>query len=641
MSALTKIGKGLERLGFPLLLLLLLWPPLFLQVTTTSTHRVSQEFLIVALGWLLIVVVGLGRALQGLPLLGGGEGSRARTLLIALSGWVLLSTVFAYHPAASLGYATSFLSFMLVAQTVLAWTSRRPERYRLLLIGLGLLVGMQVLLALAQIGRLPIDQWAAKLPLGALVDRPLAGGYWWQDFLATLGNSLRNGHPTGTLGNLNYLAEFLVLTLPVLAGWAMSTSKRAVRWVAGGGLMVAVLTLLATGTRAALLGLLVAAPLAALVVYGRSRLDPRPWLSTRRNKAIAAVALVTVLGVGALAGGRLISKMTANNGPNVAVESRLINWHTTALMWADRPLTGAGLGSFKLLNVSKLVQTYPAGAPYSAAQERFLQSHNEPLQALAELGLIGGLLAAGGGFFWVREVRRNAALPESVRFGLIWGAGALAVASCFGFPLHIPLTALVFLLLIALGLTAPARDAETALRPAWRPVYAALVALVVGIAGFQVIQKGTWPVFMANRYQFAANKLAGQRSPASAEVVYALADRHDRFRGQMRWYELQSLVLQSKFDEAIALFKASEKEGLGLDSYYWAARAYQGIGRAPEALQIYKVMATFYGDNHQMGKRAQWRIRQINRESPDEARKWAKILAPYVPSIDLPSFDED
>ena len=180
-----------------------------------------------------------------------------------------------------------------------------------------------------------------------------------------------------------------------------------------------------------------------------------PFLAVSRyGKYLALIAaLVLMFQVDALIGAVVGGTFT----PATSLGYRLELWGGTLLMWADSPFIGQGLGSFDYL--------FPFYAPDTellSDPDKFAgAAHNDFLQLLAELGLIG----AGLVVWLLRQIRRP-------RTSLEWAAlASLGLTGCLaliGFPLQNPATA--SLAALSLGLLArPARWSLSLMQSArWR-----------------------------------------------------------------------------------------------------------------------------------------------------------------------------
>lgn len=605
MSHMNRLGQGLELLVYPVIVVLLFWPAVFFQVTTHETFKVSSEFAVVVVSWVTVALVAAARAMAGLPFLGGGSGSLARRFGIALLVWIVVSTLLAYNPESSWSYGLTAIAYLLLGQSLLGWVEMRPARRRFVF-GAVLALGLwQVFWGFLQWFKLPLIQWGTQAPVWTNGPFLVPGGFWLHDYLLAMGAAVRQSSVMGSLGNVNYFAEFVGLLLPVGIGAALAAKRPWVRGLAWLAIAASAFLLVAAGARAVLLGLLVGAIVAAAATFGAKALDPRRWWASKQGKIAMGVVGVVLVLAAVVTGDRLATKLgSAGSGADNSIASRLINWKSSLHLVAKDPITGMGPGGYKLTNVAQLRQDYPEGLPEAGAMTRFMQTHSEPLQTLIELGVVGLAFAFLGVLAWGREVSTNPTLSMPMRFGLLWGASGFLIGSIFAFPLHLPLTALVFTVLVAMGMVRDEAEEPEALPLIWRPVYALGVLVVTGLTALLAIGHGVGPLFHGHRYEYAANQLTAKQDYAQAEIVLALADRNARYRGSIRWNWLKILVLQKKYDEAIALHRASEKWGIGMDSHYWLARALHLSGRTGEARTAYLELMNYYPPTHSLHKRA-------------------------------------
>src|SRR5438105_419794 len=129
MAMNTKFAsKGLNLLIGLTLITMLLVPPLYLQATVMDTYKVPQELLIVALGWILIGLTSIQRAIAGRPVWTGGQGAWTRWLLLAFLTWAFLANAFGYGPALPWRFGMTVATYLLVGQSLLDWLQERIER---------------------------------------------------------------------------------------------------------------------------------------------------------------------------------------------------------------------------------------------------------------------------------------------------------------------------------------------------------------------------------------------------------------------------------------------------------------------------------------------------------------------------------
>ncbi|MBW4579974.1 MAG: O-antigen ligase family protein [Tildeniella nuda ZEHNDER 1965/U140] len=191
---------------------------------------------------------------------------------------------------------------------------------------------------------------------------------------------LRNWAP---IGHQNYVAGYLVLTLPLLLGLGIvQTGWRRSLWLLGFGL--GLLDLYTTSSRGGWFGLLAMAIAAFGLLLWRSRLS-RVWLGA------IGVAGMMALGLLALTNDRLrlliASGLSGKAGGEVAY--RLITVTTGWLMGCSHWLTGTGPGGVPLL-----FQRYRPGWAGQQAEWAY-QLHNTPAQLWAELGLWAVVIGVG------------------------------------------------------------------------------------------------------------------------------------------------------------------------------------------------------------------------------------------------------
>ena len=221
----------------------------------------------------------------------------------------------------------------------------------------------------------------------------------------------------GAMGNQNFFAEFVILCLPF-------TVMSRFTWPAG----VAGIVYLFAFNDSNLRWLVVA----AVALWGLI------WLARRKAYFSAMVAFLVPVDA-ALAWGVNVRDIL------YSISSRAEIWISSGALWLDHPVIGTGFGGFNFYHDAyreKFYGLFPnlltaMGSPVMFAGE----AHNEILQTLAELGLVGLALALA--FLWFVWKERKSGYGVAV---LALGA----VLSLIGFPAHNPGTAVI--LVIALGM---------------------------------------------------------------------------------------------------------------------------------------------------------------------------------------------
>lgn len=185
-----------------------------------------------------------------------------------------------------------------------------------------------------------------------------------------------------TFGNPNFLAGFLVLALPVVAGLAVQSGSgriTAVLWVIAAAVAA---TLLLTFTRSAWFALGIQGALAVMALATkRIRLEP-----FARRALLAVVAVVIALGLLSIGrGGEIdVVQRLRDVGQSSSFNERVLGWEAATHAAAARPLLGYGPGTF--LPAFRLHRS-EAYATAFGAEAMVNNAHNWPLQIAATLGI--------------------------------------------------------------------------------------------------------------------------------------------------------------------------------------------------------------------------------------------------------------
>lgn len=288
-------------------------------------------------------------------------------------------------------------------------------------------------------------------------------------------------NPASTFVNRNFMAEFVVCTLPFSA-WLLMRMRGALRLgLMGASTAFNLVAILMAGTRSALLGVAVLIPVLVLVVrrYGAA-LPLGRWSPLERRSALGALlATVLVLGVipsqnaalhtehRALGVGltpitRSVLRVQSMADPleyrERSIGIRWIMWRTTGRMIAAHPLAGVGAGAWEV--------HAPLYGDAGSQLETDYYVHNEYLQLLAEYGLVG-LAFLVALFAWLlqsavrtwRNLGDDQADENQLRALVLAGVLMLLIVSNAGFPWRMASTGAMFA--VGLGLLA-ASDARLA-----------------------------------------------------------------------------------------------------------------------------------------------------------------------------------
>ena len=256
----------------------------------------------------------------------------------------------------------------------------------------------------------------------------------------------QGGDPFGPFVNRNHFAGFVELTLPAgLALLIFRGLRRDMIPLTGLLTIVPIGAMILSGSRGGIVSF--AFEVAVLALLARFRKAPEgPRLVALAIVGFAALALVAWLGAA-----QAIERFSTLHQGDVSLGRRGTMVRGAAHIFFDHPIEGAGLGS--------LVAVYPR---YETLYDGHVVDHvhNDYMELLAEMGILGGL--CGLVFLWilVREARKSFTAEQghfsrAVHAGAITALCGLLLHSLVDFNLHIPSNALLFLLQAHLATTTP------------------------------------------------------------------------------------------------------------------------------------------------------------------------------------------
>ncbi len=190
------------------------------------------------------------------------------------------------------------------------------------------------------------------------------------------------------IGHQNYVAGYLLLSLPILVGLAIiQKGWRRYFWLTG--LVLGLVDLYSTSSRGGWLGLAATCIVSLFILLFRSKL-PRLWLG------LASLGVFSLLGTSLIVNNRLTSLFSGGE-----FAYRWINANIGWQMGISRPFTGVGLGGVPLL--------YQKYRPAWAGRESELayQLHSTPVQLFSEIGIWGLLGYVGAIVLLIRLFYRS------------------------------------------------------------------------------------------------------------------------------------------------------------------------------------------------------------------------------------------
>ena len=264
--------------------------------------------------------------------------------------------------------------------------------------------------------------------------------YWFQKL--TLG-----GDPFGPFVNRNHFAGFAELIVPVgLALMIFRGLRRDTFPLASLLTIVPVGALILSGSRGGIVGFGFELMVLALMVRARKRSPEAPRLAALALVGFAAIALIGWLGTS-----RVIERFSTLHSGDVSLARRATMVRGAAHVFLAHPVVGCGLGS--LVAVYPRFETFYDGLVVDHV-------HNDYMELLAEMGLLGAL--CGAAFLWIlfRDAKKCFAAEQghfsrAIHAAAITAICGLLLHSLVDFNLHIPSNTLLFLLQAHLATVAP------------------------------------------------------------------------------------------------------------------------------------------------------------------------------------------
>src|SRR2546426_1736285 len=268
--------------------------------------------------------------------------------------------------------------------------------------------------------------------------------------LIQVGGSL-SGPASGTFGNRNHFAALLAMALCVGVGLLLSRWRAGAvapvshlhfdRWFRTTPLILACLSILA-GIIFSFSRMGLTAPILMLVLFGGV------WLSGPVSHRIRLVGI----GVGLvllllMTGAWPALEVVADRFRTLEETSRVVAWEGTYALFQSSPAFGIGLGGL-LDNLPRFL-TLPISEP-------FQHSHNEPLEVLAEGGVIYAALIGSGLIVYFATVvpacfRQHDPVARGLGAGCLAAVAAVLLQSVVEFPLRMPANALYLSVIMGMG----------------------------------------------------------------------------------------------------------------------------------------------------------------------------------------------
>ncbi len=257
-----------------------------------------------------------------------------------------------------------------------------------------------------------------------------------------------------TLGNPNFVAALLACIVPL--AWAVGGTGVKARLLSRGAAVIMVLAILATGSRAPILG-------------GVSLALSSLWLFppvSRRVRIILGLAMIILLAA-------LVAVTSVGRPVREVIQGRFFIWRVAISQASvSTLLLGDGPGSFAT-GYPEWETKWAASAPKDQQSLRFLgyqeHAHNDWLEVLLEQGIAGVALLLLVMFSVLRPFKAGVLQSNCAAASAVAGIAIFAGLACVDFPFHRPAEASVFWTLLAIAHLAfsnvEGSYAETVVRP--------------------------------------------------------------------------------------------------------------------------------------------------------------------------------
>lgn len=262
----------------------------------------------------------------------------------------------------------------------------------------------------------------------------------------------RVGAVFGPYVNRNNYAGLMEILIPIAAAYGFT--RRAGDWRRLFALLAAIVaasSLLLCGSRGGMAALLAETIIFLFLIFHRKRSIRRRYSLIGGALALIAAVALSVWMNPVYISSRMKSLANFPVAPEVTLGQRLDVTRDTLRIFRDHPWLGTGLGSFMV--VFSRYQSFAGNGVWEHA-------HNDYAEALAETGLIGGLLLLAGLIVFLRAAfgRLDERLYLSsgwLQLGCALGCCGFLLHSFVDFNFHIPANAAWFALALALASAPP------------------------------------------------------------------------------------------------------------------------------------------------------------------------------------------
>ena len=247
--------------------------------------------------------------------------------------------------------------------------------------------------------------------------------------------------PFGPFVNRNNFSGYINMIIPLTLGCFLANTSGQKRAIYGISIWIMMLALFLASSRAGMLIFI----LALLFMLLLSQLKHSLRINTRI--LVIYFSLVFMLSI-FYVDFRYVFRRFIHifDDSAMSVFGHGYSWWDILRIWRDFPFFGTGLGTFG--NISSMYKT-------TSGQSFFTYAHNDYLQLLSEVGLLGFFCIASFFIFYFRNLirmwlNRHNSYVVSLVLGGVASIFSMLVYSLLDFNLHIPANAILFFVIIGL-----------------------------------------------------------------------------------------------------------------------------------------------------------------------------------------------
>jgi tetratricopeptide (TPR) repeat protein len=299
--------------------------------------------------------------------------------------------------------------------------------------------------------------------------------------------------------------------------------------------------------------------------------------------------------------------LPAFEGKDPSLNQRLLILNTAYKMFENRPLFGLGIGIFKmqyLFYQAEVLEDLPWYLPYyTKAQE----AHNEYLQLLVELGILGLVSFLIMFYLFYKKIllalfHENASNQvKAILLGLLMGISAFLIHCLFTFPLHVPALGMTFFGMLGLTvayigtINIKKRDKlkENTTNSKNNGILhkrksLQLSVIILSIAAFYLINFLVFRPYYAEFIYFQGLRYTVDQDYASALLKFEKANQHNPYDGKNlhalggTYYNLKN------YKKAEALLVKAKHYLTDINTFYNLGLIYSQIGLYKKAEEEYK-----------------------------------------------------